>query len=275
MSYYSHKLNSTHSHIIERTDPITGDAVKENDRVVFCAVCKSCFLEESWGYMKRRHCEQHQTLDAVPALSPTILVRKRSEKLLTILKESSVENSDYTVFSFILMAVCLTILFCIIYPDKFIFSVLWGGSISLGLFFITHVFFSKDSINFLMGNIKIKENKNIYLFEDRLETQKEIFYWGDIKQIKFERKMRNYRLNSLSTIPTLSLYFKDGDRQIKTLPTKDHTRIHLFLQQLAKISKFTEVYLYSEQLQEYQTIKQIKKNTKGNIIVGEPYKLYS
>ncbi|WP_291723369.1 hypothetical protein [Bernardetia sp.] len=49
MSYKAHTLTSSHSHIIGRTDPITGDTVKENDRVVFCAACKSCFFGRELG----------------------------------------------------------------------------------------------------------------------------------------------------------------------------------------------------------------------------------
>ena len=86
MVYHSHKLNSSHFHIIGRTDPITGDTVKENDKVVFCASCKSCFLEESWMYMEENHCQQTRTLDFVPALPSKFISKKREEKLISELK---------------------------------------------------------------------------------------------------------------------------------------------------------------------------------------------
>ncbi len=53
----SHKLNSQHhSHILGRQDEITGDTIKVNDNVVFCAACQSVFLKESREYMNKKHC---------------------------------------------------------------------------------------------------------------------------------------------------------------------------------------------------------------------------
>lgn len=67
-----------HTHIIQksrhqaflnenRSDPITGDDIKEGDQIVFCAVCKSAFLQDTWLYLDKTHCNQTQTLGKFPS----------------------------------------------------------------------------------------------------------------------------------------------------------------------------------------------------------------
>ncbi|WP_338813828.1 hypothetical protein V9L05_21145 [Bernardetia sp. Wsw4-3y2] len=60
--------NSLHQDFLkeERKDPITGDMIKSGDRIVFCQVCKSAFLKDSWKYMNNRHCGQSDTLSEFP-----------------------------------------------------------------------------------------------------------------------------------------------------------------------------------------------------------------
>ncbi len=50
-----------------RHDPITGEKLKHGDTVVFCAVCKSAFLKDSWEYSEG-HCDQNNTLSQFPSL---------------------------------------------------------------------------------------------------------------------------------------------------------------------------------------------------------------
>ncbi|WP_375562618.1 hypothetical protein ACE193_08755 [Bernardetia sp. OM2101] len=67
-----------HTHIIQnprhqtflnenRSDPITGDDIKEGDEIVFCAVCKSAFLKDTWLYLDKTHCNQTETLGKFPS----------------------------------------------------------------------------------------------------------------------------------------------------------------------------------------------------------------
>jgi hypothetical protein len=49
-----------------RIDPITGDLLEENDKIVICAACKSAFLADSWEYIGRTHCNQNSTLREIP-----------------------------------------------------------------------------------------------------------------------------------------------------------------------------------------------------------------
>ncbi|WP_375558644.1 tetratricopeptide repeat protein [Bernardetia sp. OM2101] len=80
-----------HSHFIDkhkhapflaqkRQDSITHEIIEEGDEVVFCSVCKSAFMVDSWEYIGRSHCHQSQTLKKVPALRSLSLDRKKIEK---------------------------------------------------------------------------------------------------------------------------------------------------------------------------------------------------
>lgn len=60
--------NSKHAAFLNenRSDPITGDDIKEGDEIVFCAVCKSAFLYDTWLYLDKKHCNQTETLGKFP-----------------------------------------------------------------------------------------------------------------------------------------------------------------------------------------------------------------
>lgn len=71
-----HKIDShLHQSFLEeeRKDAITGDLIQANDEVVFCGICKSAFLKDSWEYMDRKHCGQSKTLHSVPISKPLLL----------------------------------------------------------------------------------------------------------------------------------------------------------------------------------------------------------
>ena len=57
----------------ERKDSVTGDLIQANDEVVFCGICKSAFLKDSWGYMDKKHCGQTKTLKSFPVSKPLLL----------------------------------------------------------------------------------------------------------------------------------------------------------------------------------------------------------
>jgi hypothetical protein len=67
-----------HTHIIQnprhqaflnenRSDPITGDDIQEGDEIIFCAVCKSAFLKDTWLYLDKTHCNQTEMLGKFPS----------------------------------------------------------------------------------------------------------------------------------------------------------------------------------------------------------------
>lgn len=61
-----------------RIDPITGDVLEAGDKIVLCAECKSAFQEDSWHYLGNRHCNQSNTLPAIPQTTSLGHFKKRS-----------------------------------------------------------------------------------------------------------------------------------------------------------------------------------------------------
>ncbi len=50
----------------ERIDPVTGDLLEANDKIVICGACDSAFLVDSWKYIGKKHCNQSSTLKQIP-----------------------------------------------------------------------------------------------------------------------------------------------------------------------------------------------------------------
>jgi hypothetical protein len=61
----------------KRKDPFTKEAFKAGDPIVFCAVCKSAFLIDSWHSMMAKHCDQQQTLSTFPRNQSEIRFSRR------------------------------------------------------------------------------------------------------------------------------------------------------------------------------------------------------
>jgi hypothetical protein len=260
MSYNSHKLNSiSHSHIIGRTDPITGDFVNENDSVVFCTACKSCFLEDSWIYMEEKHCGQFTTLTTVPILQ-TRLIIKRSQEMIAELIHTGADSN--IIFLVVVVSFIISII-----NFGFIISVFITIFSSVLSFFIT----SRSDFKELTG---ANEN-DVRLFKNRIEMGKDSFSWNDIKQIKYQRESQIYDSSDGIThnlgMPILLIYFESGKFLNKNLPTKDREHTATFLQGLEKISHFKEVFFYSEDNTELRTMLNIKSQSKGNIEIGTNY----
>lgn len=69
MTYHVHQIDSNlHKKFLaeKREDPVTQELIKPEDKVVFCSVCKSAFLEDSWKYIGEEHCDKAATLATIP-----------------------------------------------------------------------------------------------------------------------------------------------------------------------------------------------------------------
>ncbi|WP_338792473.1 hypothetical protein [Bernardetia sp. MNP-M8] len=95
-----------HTHIIQnprhkafldenRSDPITGDDIKEGDEIVFCAVCKSAFLKDTWLYLAKTHCNQSETLGKFP-LSEKLEISGVTRPPLYVIQCNDKISSSYT-----------------------------------------------------------------------------------------------------------------------------------------------------------------------------------
>ena len=274
MSYTSHILNSSHSHIIGRTDPITGDAVQENDRVVFCASCQSCFLEDSWKYMEEKHCEQNQTLDTVPVLPVKLIVKKETTQLIAELLSSKINFQvviPSAIITFIITSFAILALkggFKIELPFSIAF---WMGLLSV---IVSAILCYMPRFRNITGNHK----DDVRIFKNYVELGRRRISSARIKQIKYQREVRVYSVDMKeyysSVVPCVLIYFDNGRFVKKDLPTEDYKKTANFLKGLERISYFKEVFFYSENQNEYETMQRIQSNSNGHIVVGEPVHLF-
>ncbi|WP_375561474.1 hypothetical protein ACE193_02650 [Bernardetia sp. OM2101] len=275
MSYHSHKLNSVyHSHIIERTDPITGDAVKENDSVVFCSICKSCFLEDSWMYMNEQHCEQNQTLEAVPALPIKLIAKKGKSQLITELL--SLEMNYDAIIVGAIIPFFLTLFSISAIELNFEIELNYGITLLAGVMgaMLAAMMSSTTQFRKIIGN----HEDDVRIFRTYIELGKERISLDRIRQIKYQRETYVERVNDreiyTQIFPSLLVYFDTGSLTKKVLPTGDYKKTATFLRGLEQISYFKEVFFYSENQNEYETMQRIQSNSNGHIVIGEPARLF-
>lgn len=147
---HTHRLNhQEHAHVLRqnRKDPVSGDALKEGDEVVFCASCSSAFLADSWEYMGGQHCNQSETLRFAPEL-PTekIVLRpgKSSSAEVQLLWNLPYESTRYQFLRAGLKGVAILTDYIFI-PMLLIFLIDWcyeifgaysGDSFSVSVLFI-------------------------------------------------------------------------------------------------------------------------------------------
>ncbi|WP_338764336.1 hypothetical protein WAF17_21510 [Bernardetia sp. ABR2-2B] len=271
MSYHSHTLNSvSHTHIIGRTDPITGDTIKENDSIVFCLVCQSCFLEESWNYMNNRHCEQIQTLNFVPLPPPQLIAKKKEQKLIAELKDSMINPLPALILPFVFGFIS----YYIAESDKS-GAVLIGTTIGLCL----GVFIGWLSKTQVIKEFTGHKSTSFSIYESYMEIENVKFYWNEIEQINFKRTMlvefddRYGTKKASSHYPSLEIYLNNGEFLERELPTTNYPKIKPFLFGLAWASQFTSIFFYTEHEKEYGLVQSFDRNYKGTIKIGVPTQL--
>ncbi|WP_338791177.1 hypothetical protein [Bernardetia sp. MNP-M8] len=121
-----------------RIDPITGDALQANDKIVICANCKSAFLADSWIFMSKKHCNQNKTLKKIPKNLPITIKPKIIQNFSLIIETLSNKNAAYRAslslsipsFFFILGFYLINDIFSIP-PFNYFFYI-----ISLAIFFV-------------------------------------------------------------------------------------------------------------------------------------------
>ena len=110
-SYPITKEKHAHFLLEDRNDPVTGDSFSEGDEVVFCSVCKSAFLKDSWEYMGNKHCDQRLTLPIFP-MSKKLTLQKPIE-LPFVFVDIDNRSSAFFVDILVLVALCIVIMLII------------------------------------------------------------------------------------------------------------------------------------------------------------------
>ncbi|WP_291723366.1 hypothetical protein [Bernardetia sp.] len=275
MPYYAHILNSdSHAHIIARQDPITGDSVEENDKVVFCARCKSCFLEDSWLYMNEQHCDQTETLDAVPSMPMRLVAKKNTSQLIAQMFNTGIHLEVVLSFTTVLFFISFFAISFINgnYGKELPFSIAFLIA-GVGLV-VSSILSSIPKMRFLFGN----HPSDVRIMKTYIQLGRQQFSLEYVKQIKYQREIQieivdGIREYYIPLEPCLLIYFHSGDFMMHKLPTSQYKTVAKFLKELEKVSYLKELFLYSENKYEYETIQRIQANSNGHIVVGEPARL--
>ncbi len=255
MSYHSHQLNSaSHSHIIGRTDPITGDTIEENDKVVFCLSCQSCFLEESWNYINNSHCKQTDTLFFAPYI-PTQLVakRKKADNSEPLLSKNSI--SILLILFFYGMygsSIYFLLEDFLLFKDRILSSML------IGIFpaFLSVMGITSNKFKQFIGIKKPKET-DIYIIEEGLQINDTLFVWSNIEKIEYQRTVKE---GNSFTSAKIKICLKNGNTVQEKFDTKSPEHQKSFLLALAWASEHTKVEFYTENQQEYALLISVEKN---------------
>ncbi|WP_338813496.1 hypothetical protein V9L05_19110 [Bernardetia sp. Wsw4-3y2] len=258
MTYHSHKLDSTHSHIIGRTDPITGDTIKENDKVVFCLACQSCFLEESWNYMNNRHCEQTDTLFFAPYIpSKLVAKRKKDQNSEPLLNKNTISILLILLFygiysSSIYLLVEDLLLFT---RDRILYSVIIGFFPAV----LSVMGLTSEKFTNLIGITKSKKT-DIHILEEGLQIDDILFAWSNIEKIEYRRAAKEE--NNLVS-PQIKIFLQNGNTIQEKFETKNPEHQKSFLLALAWASEQTKVEFYTKSQQEYALLVSVEKNYKN------------
>jgi hypothetical protein len=84
LSAHIHKVDSgRHNSFLneKRKDPYTKKIIAHGDSIVFCAVCKSAFLYDSWVALGSQHCHQARTESSFIDLEQTTVLLNRQTQL--------------------------------------------------------------------------------------------------------------------------------------------------------------------------------------------------
>jgi hypothetical protein len=138
-----------------RIDPITGDLLKENDKIVICASCKSAFLVDSWGYMDYKHCNQKVTLKEIPInevvkLEKSIVIELLELKTFSNFSAAQTAAAPYTLSGFAFFTLLYGFGFIELLAINFAHFVSW---------FFIFVFYAESSYKKL---VKIENNTLIF-----------------------------------------------------------------------------------------------------------------
>jgi len=255
MSYHSHQLNfDSHSHIIGRTDPITGDTIKEHDKVVFCLACQSCFLEESWNYMNNRHCQQTDTLFFAPYIPSKLVAKRKKDQNSEPLVSKNTISILLILFFYGIYGSSIYLLLedLLLFRDRILFSVMIGAFPAV----LSVMGLTSEKFTTFLGITKPKKT-DIHILEEGFQLDDILFAWSEIEKIEYRRTIKER--NNLSS-PQIKIFLQNGNTIQEKFETKNSEHQKSFLLALAWASEHTKVEFYTQSQQEYALLVSVEKN---------------
>lgn len=266
MTYHTHQLNfQNHSHVIARQDSITGDSIKTDDEVVFCSICQSVFLKESWEYMKNTHCNQNETLDFVPTQQQ--MQAKENASLFKV----SISNRDFQQ-SIIILGVVVGMAVLVV---PLLFSsadetwkkatiLFTTATILFGLLLLVY----QEKKNLIKNSVFIKiVGKEIVLHSE---------VYKDEPILRIEYKSENTSVGRVLRMVKLLRVYSDKEKYNEyflDLEIQYPYNIN-FLRNLMQVSEFAPITFYTEDKKEYQFLDEKKEEYEGNIILTKKMPFY-
>ena len=267
-----HKLDrQNHSHVIGRKDAVTGDKITQDDEVVFCSVCQSVFLKDSWEYMNGEHCGQSETLDFIPQPTPSFFAKKREKFSFTLSEKISSEKIQVIITT--LLATILVVGFSKFFQNEYVvLQILLALCISILAGFIAKTNYFKDVLENRYSKIKVLENG--------IELRGEKFYsFHEIRAVEYVNTFKMLRKEKGSLIQeaivpsdhSLYIFLKNDQIVHHRLPKGSEAEIKHFLFALAYATQFVELRFYTEDKKELRIIEKIKqKHRKRVSLLAEP-----
>jgi len=250
--------NSKHTAFLNenRNDPITGDEIQEGDEIVFCAVCKSAFLKDTWLYLDKTHCNQTETLGKFPSSEkleisgvtrPALYTIKCNDKIFTSLYDDDFSNQP---------TINNTINKHSFYQKNF-FSI-WVLLISVFLITLTmilHISPLSIGITFVaIMTIGIKnmffKNKKLFANSDTKKEIESIQIHSKYISIRFKDTKKDIRIILKSILAINLIYGKSYSFQI----VKKGNKIYEFSTSLSSVNQINQLLHSLVQLDEKVTI---------------------
>ncbi len=265
MNYNTHKLNSqNHSHIIGRQYSVTGDAIKANDEVVFCSVCQSVFLKESWEYMNEIYCNQTETLGFIPVQEKEIKARKKDALIFEVLPNTREYKISFTIFSSIGFFATCGIFYILlskfsledIQTQNGITEIVVLLIFNLLFLFIMYMTILHEKKKFNIGTIPLK------IYEDTIISFDKVYDWKDVE---FMEHTSHSKFHKQYVPNQLRINLKNEVLDID-LPSK-HPRNSEFLVKLMSLSSSIKITFYTKNKKELKFLNEQKKELNKNIVL--------
>ncbi len=273
-----HKLNiENHSHIIGRQDGITGDSIKEDDEVVFCAACQSVFLKDSWKYMSGKHCDQFRTLRFMPEPTPNLIIRngiKITENVIFEFKNEFLSQINELIklvvpFAmrniFLLLASVVIALMWIFIPND-----AYNGQkteytlfLSVIILFVSHYFkpmWTETRSKELENLDFINTNSGLKILETGIILGKNFHNYNQIQKVTTSKSEKKHKF---------TIELKDNSKFTKDFSLKNYERTKPFYLALAWTAQFVEVHFQAEDKREQRLLRRIEQNYAGRIFIAE------
>jgi len=282
-----HTLHArTHASFLEsqRHDPITGDAFKAGDEVVFCASCRSAFLRESWDYMGQAHCGQRETLANFPEAKTLNLKDGPEVEDRLFLAGAEVEGMLISAQKkvgkkmllrravlgnpILLAAIGLYLFRVLVLWD---ISALWSGSLFnvvlllviflSGVFTASNYIYNKTAFFALGENYLHFFNKKIHY--SRIKSLHISFLDGSSVQFMTEAE------NTVAVRVIIQEAKSKRPRQVRFYRALGSRERIALLYDLLSVSQTTEVNVYSDSARERELIEKLSREYEGNFHLWE------